>query len=599
MVNESKEKRHQYRLGIIGNCSYMAHIDDQARVAWLCWPRFDSSFVFGRLLDPEKGGEFSIITQETLISSEQRYIENTNVLQTELKASDGILRVTDFAPRFRRYERPFRPLMLIRKLETLEGDPKVKIVCHPKGDYGKTSPDIYLASNHIRYSGLEGTVRLWSNISLHYIASEKYQSVSEPTYLLLTWGLPLEGRLESTLEEYLRETIDYWQTWVRHCSIGKFYQDQVIRSALVLKIHQFEDTGAIIASGTTSLPESPGSGRNWDYRYCWLRDTYYTLMAFNQLAHFDEMEGFARFVENIAISETGRYSPLYDIVGNPHAPEEIMSLKGYLGNQPVRVGNAAVDHIQNDVYGQILLALLPLYIDRRFPKQFRTTSRKLIGRLLDAIDQTIEEPDASLWEFREFSVYHCYTYLFHWAGSKAAVKMGQALGDHEMVRRARRLVARSARKVEACYDPKRKCYTQGIGRKELDASTLQLIAMSYLDPASERAKNHLLAIEKELGCGGGLIFRYTHLDDFGKPEIAFLVCGFWYVEALTLAGRVDDAIHAFESLLKHSNHLGLLSEDVLPANESQWGNFPQTYSHVGLINAAFRISDSLGYPDFF
>jgi GH15 family glucan-1,4-alpha-glucosidase len=577
----------------------MAHINQVADVVWLCWPQFDSSFIFGSLMDDEKGGEFSIRPEDGNFTNSQSYIENSNVLVTTFEYGEGKFRVIDYAPRFYQYERNYKPLMLIRKIEPLSGSPRVKVKCKPVGRYGELVPEIYQGSSHIRYMGLEQQVRLTTNIPLNFIMDESSFVLNEEKYLVLTYGIPLEAPLEETSEEFLRKTIKYWQDWVKSTSIGSFYQEQIIRSALCLKIHQFEDTGAIIAAGTTSLPESPGSGRNWDYRYCWLRDTFYILNAFQNVGHFEELERYFHFIENITINEQDRYQPLYSITGKKKLEEKIVPLKGYgENNSPVRIGNQAYTHIQNDVYGQVLVALLPLYVDVRFSEGGRYYSQRLISHTLKKIEDTMNEPDAGLWEFRHFAQEHCYTFLFHWAGACSAYKIGKFFKNQEIISQAEKLIKWSSEKIESCYDAERGVYTQAVGTKNLDASTIQLITMNYLDPNSERARRHLQVLEEGLKTPEGLFYRYKHADDFGEPETTFLICAYWYVEALACVGRLDDAIREFEKLLRFQNHLGLLSEDVEAVSGSQWGNFPQAYSHVGQLNAAFRISKRLDYPFF-
>jgi GH15 family glucan-1,4-alpha-glucosidase len=264
----------------------------------------------------------------------------------------------------------------------------------------------------------------------------------------------------------------------------------------------------------------------------------------------------------------------------------------------VRIGNDAYTHVQNDVYGQVLVALLPLYVDQRFVDPERTNPEALMYEALGLIRATMDMPDAGLWEFRNLAQYHCYTYLFHWAGSHAARKVARTLGNAAMESLATELNEEAARRIEQCYSPELGAYTNAIGSPHLDASTLQLILMGYLDPHSEKARRHLEALEKDLKTKEGLFYRYRHADDFGTPETTFLICSFWYVEALAVVGRVDDAIREFEKLIGYTNHLGLLSEDVDAKTGSQWGNFPQAYSHVGLMNAAYRIAKKLDRPGF-
>jgi GH15 family glucan-1,4-alpha-glucosidase len=588
---------HQYNLGIIGNCSYIGYIDTSAAVRWLCMPRFDSSFLFGSLLDDAKGGEFSITPELPDHKTRQYYIPNTNVLATEFTTPLGKFRVIDCAPRFSHYERYFKPLMLVRKIEIIEGSPVIRVRCRPVGDYGNLIPEKVIGSNHISFLNLGMHARLTTDISLNYILEEQSFVLDQNHYLVFTYGEPLEAPLKTTAEDFINKTVRYWQTWTKATYVTDFYQDEIIRSALVLKLHQFEDTGGIIASGTTSLPEHNGSERTWDYRYCWFRDSYYTLKAFNEMGHFDELESYFEFIQNILMRESDRIQPLYSITGQKELDEISLPLKGYLGNVPVRIGNKAYLQIQNDVYGQVLVGLLPLFIDKRLSFSRKHAYKPLVERLLDWIEKTFFEPDAGLWEFRNLKQVHTYTLLFHWAGCKSAMKIAKVMGDNELYKKADKLEKIAVDSIEKCYDEKRGVYTQAMGSPHLDASTLKMITMNYLDPNSEKARRHLAALEGELKTEQGLFYRYVHSDDFGKPEATFLVCAFWYVDALACVGRVADAKKTLDNILTFANHLGIFSEDV-GLDGSQWGNFPQTYSHVGLINSAFRISKKLDLPNF-
>ncbi|TKC56156.1 glycoside hydrolase family 15 protein [Pedobacter hiemivivus] len=591
-------ERHAYQTGIIGNCAYLAHVNKNTNIDWLCWPRFDSSFVFGGLLDKDKGGEFSVLPHGEY-TSRQYYMENTNVICTEISNPEGKYRVTDFAPRFYQFERYYKPLMLIRKIEALDGNPRVRVTCKPVYEYGGKKQRGSRGSNHIEFTGADEDMQLSTNISLSYIEDGKYFALNEPKYLILTYGHELDAPIIGTAERFLRETIKYWRLWIKHSTIAGFYQSYVIRSALTLKIHQYEDTGAIIAASTTSLPESQGSGRNWDYRYCWMRDTYYVITSLNHIGHFEEMERYFNYITDISFRDDERYQPLFGIAGERVLTErKLRNLKGYLGNKPVRVGNQAYEHIQNDIYGQVLVSMLPLYTDRRFIYSERQDSEKWLDYLLKKIERTIDEKDAGIWEFRSIANTHCYTNLFQWAGANAALKMAKTIGNKPFEDRAQILIDKAAKHIEDCYDPVRKVYNHAVGSTNLDASTLQLILMNYLDPESQRAKDHLIALENELKTENGLFYRYLHKDDFGKPKTTFLICAFWYVEALACVGRLQDAIREFESIIKYANHLLLFSEDVDEVDGSQWGNFPQAYSHVGLMNAAHRIAIKLDRPVF-
>ena len=589
-------KKHTYDFGLLGNCSFLALIGKDTNVEWMCLPRFDSSFTFGRLLAGEKGGEFSVKPAADQFKSQQSYVQNTNILETEISTNNGSYKVTDLAPRFFQHERYYRPLMLIRKVEPIEGFPEVIINCKPVGKYGEQQLTQETGSNHIRYNGLEETLRLSTDIPLNYLKTNGSFVLTKTHYLIFTYGVPLEGPIAETAENFLARTKEYWQKWVKSTSIGTLYQSQVIRSALTLKICQYEDTGAIIASPTSSLPESPGSTRNWDYRFCWMRDTFYTLNAFNNIGHFEEMEKYFAFITNIPLKNSKRIQPLYGIGGEGKLTEIELPLEGYLQNKPVRVGNDAYTHIQNDVYGQILLAILPLYIDSRFKDNPAANSDAMLRTVLDKMALTINEADAGIWEFRNKADHHAYTNLFQWAGGQAAEKMARLLKKDDLIEQALQIKNKAAEWIEKCYLPQQKAYGQGTHFKHMDASTLQMIIMQYLPHQSQKAKDHLKALEHDLKAGKGLFYRYRVADDFGQPETTFLICGFWYAEALACVGRVDDAMEAFEELLTYSNHLGLLSEDVNEKDGSMWGNFPQAYSHVGLVNAATRINSRLEKP---
>ena len=589
---------HKYNLGIIGNCSYIGYIDLQANIKWLCMPRFDSSFIFGSLLDENDGGEFSVKPANDDFSSTQYYIENTNILITEFSSYDGKFRVIDFAPRFYQYSRYFKPLMICRKIELIEGRPSIVVCCEPVGNYGKIKPETVVGSNHIRFLIIGDQIRLTTNIPLTTITQKKAFVLSENKHLVFTYGDPLEAELEETVENFLIKTKKYWRGWIKSTSIPDIYQKEIIRSALVLKLHQYEDTGGIIASGTTSLPEFDKSTRNWDYRYTWIRDSYYTLTAFNSIGHFEELEKYFQFIENIIAHEDHFIQPLYSITGEKKLVERLLDLEGYLKNAPVRIGNDAYRQIQHDVYGQLLISIAPIYTDQRLSAGGKHRTLKIVEVLLDLIEEIIDEPDSGIWEFRNKKQHHCYTYLFHWAGGKAAMKISKMMNDASLYGKAESIVNKAAIGIEKCYDTELHAYTQAIGVKHMDASTLKLITLNYLSPGSEKAKKHLLAIERSLKTEQGLIYRYLHEDDFGKPETTFLVCSFWYVESLACVGRLDEAIKTFENLLQYSNPLGLFSEDV-DIHGGQWGNFPQTYSHVGLMNSAFRISKKRDLPLFF
>ncbi len=577
-------------LGIVGNCQYSALIDAQAKVVWLCWPRLDSGSVFGSLIDEEKGGYFSILPGERDFSSQQEYVRNTNILRTEFTTQRGKFEVMDFAPRYSLQETRFRPTQLIRCVRPISGESSIQVDCTPRYMYGAVTPDVRWESHHVEFEGFPEPLRLSTNAPLAYLREKRSFFLMKPIYLALSWGTPMETPLEETCEAYFNKTKKYWRLWVKHCALPSVYQEEVIRSALVLKLHQYEDTGAIIAATTTSLPEADGSTRNWDYRFCWLRDAYFSLSALGRLGKFEEMEEFVAYLRNIiARTKPERLQPVYGISGESELTEIILeTVSGYRGNQPVRIGNQAYQHIQNDIYGEMILAISPLFLDERFVGDM--APMHLIEILVDFIGKMLEVPDAGPWEFRGKEQVHSFSVLMHYLGAKKAEQIALRHDRSDLAEKASAIAKRSAQILdEECWDQEARCYRQAPNTSHLDASLFAIINLPYQFPTLRHAHEHLQALEKGLVDEKGLVYRYLHADDFGKPTTTFTVCGLWYVEALARLGYLEKARKTFDFYMGLRNHLGLLSEDIDPVTLQQWGNFPQTYSHVGIINAAFEI----------
>jgi GH15 family glucan-1,4-alpha-glucosidase len=483
--------------------------------------------------------------------------------------------------------------MLVRILRPLDGEPRARVRCRPTYEYGLDEIGRWRASNHIEFTGFPTPVRLTTNVPLTYVEDERPFLLEHDRHLVLTWGEPLEAGLEETAERFLERTLDYWRRWVKGTRVPRDYQQEVVRSALALKLHQYEDTGALLAATTTSLPEHPGSGRTWDYRFCWLRDAYFTLNALERLGHSEEMEHFLEYLRNLCEEREGVLQPAYRINGDSNADERILEhLSGFDGDGPVRIGNQAFEHVQNDVYGEMVLAVSRLFLDARFVGEVpRHTAVDMIEGLLDQMDRRLEEPDAGLWEFRGKTRLHSFSVLMHWAGARRAAEVFDALDAPEHAQRARSIEARARVVLESqCWDEEVGALTQVAGEPQLDAAMLLAVHLGFFGDDEERASRHVDAIRSALSVNGSLLRRYAVRDDFGHMEAAFTVCTFWLVEALALIGRADEAKELFDRLLSLDNGLGLYSEDILPDTLEQSGNFPQTYSHVGLINAAFRLS---------
>ncbi len=583
-----------YNSGLIGNCQVSALVASSGSIDWLCMPRPDSEPIFGRLLDPQ-GGNFSIeFASSEGVKSDQYYLDNTNVLVTEMEDSQGArFRVTDFCPRFEQFGRMFRPLSIIRIVEPLKGTPMIRVSCQPVNGWKKEPVTSALGSNHLRYDMHQDSLRVTTNMPLTYLSEHTPFILKEKTYFAVTWGTPIQDDLPEMCERFLLHTRDYWRIWVKHCSIPTLFQKEVIRSALTLKLHVFEDTGAILAALTTSLPEEPGSQRNWDYRFCWLRDSYFVLSAFHNLGHFEEMEGFLRFLLNIAIrneeAET-RLAPVYNLNQSLPLPEMIHeNWRGFDGSGFVRSNNQAAEHVQNDVYGEMVLTLSPIFFDERFRHLRTTEHQELMAYLGRRCAKTISQPDAGLWEVRDGWQEHTFSNLMCWAGLERIERI-QNLGYLKNFQlNAKEAKERAEKAVMAAI--KDGVLRNGPNDDTLD-SALALVPLLRF-PQEEVSAKTIAEIRRALaanGKDGAFLYRYLRNDDFGTPHSAFVICSFWVAQGLAALGRFEESREMLKKILPAANSLGLYAEHYLAGTNTQLGNFPQAYSHVGLINAAFAAS---------
>jgi len=576
-------------LGLIGNCQFSALVENTGAVVWCCLPRFDSEPVFSTLLDHERGGRFAIEPAEGG-RGRQCYLENTNVLETRFSTSSGDFRVLDFAPRFLQYERAFRPTQLFRIVEPLSGTPRIRVDCRPRLGWSKAAPVELQGSNHVRYEGFDSPLRLTTDIPLAYLGGQGF-ALTERRHLALTWGPPIEEPLPPLCDRFLGETIRYWQRWVKHCSIPPLYQRHVIRSALALKLHCFEGTGAIVAAMTTSIPEAPGSGRTWDYRYCWLRDAYYALEAFRLLGHFEERENFVQYLLNLASATPDlKLAPLYRVDGTSSLEERVLhDWPGFGGDGPVRVGNGAAEQAQNDIFGEMVLALAPIFLDERFSAERSKATLHLLERLARKAIAVAGTPDAGIWEYRTEAKPQTFSSLMCWA---AADRMAKVAALHAPAAEAEfRSGAERIRDeiVARAWSRELGSFAATYGDGTLDASLLQMASLGLLPPEDPRLHATVDAIRDGLSRDGWL-YRYRLDDGFGAPEVAFTICTFWLVEALEAIGRREEARAVMDRVHTAVSPLGLLSEDYETTTLRMWGNFPQAYSHVGLIHAAFAAS---------
>ncbi|MET3118499.1 GH15 family glucan-1,4-alpha-glucosidase [Undibacterium sp. GrIS 1.8] len=583
-------------LGLIGNSRTSALIDQKASIVWWCFPVFDSDPICCTLLqkqDPENASGLIDIQLGDAILVKQEYERNSAILSSLFADPAGnSFEVIDFAPRFRMHGRLFSPSMLVRIIRVVSGRPRIALRIRPTINYGQERAEVRSGTHHISYLGGEAPMRLTTDASISAILTERPFFLQDSLTLMMGPDETVNGSPHDVGRSFYEQTLDYWQNWVRNLAIPFEWQDVVIRAAITLKLNAFDDTGAIIAAVTTSIPEAANSGRNWDYRYCWLRDAYFVINALNRLGATATMERYLGYILNIiADTRDTPMQPVYGIRREATLTENIApALAGYRGMGPVRVGNLAYNQIQNDVFGAAIMASTHAFFDMRLA---RPADRKIFDDLERLGDQAIlsyNTPDAGIWELRGSKRVHTFSSIMCWA---ACDRLASIAGQLKLADRAHYWSSNASKMhhniCEAAWNPAMQSFVSTFGGEHLDASLLLMAEFQFLPATDPRFISTVNKIGTVLRRGDFLL-RYDEEDDFGKPETAFLVCTLWWILALAQIGEKVQARELFEKVLTHRNPLGLLAEDVAPETGELWGNFPQTYSMVGLIQCASRLS---------
>lgn len=585
--------------GLIGNCQTAALVSKTGSIEWACMPTFESPSVFARLLDGTRGGFFAVEPVGEYTVTQQTYLRNTNILETTFEGIENgqpwSFKVTDFMPRWdqgvgRTY---YCPCEINRLVEVLQGTPQVIIRFDPRFNYdrGETQLGVYDPWTLLAMQG-EERLFLASNLPARQILDQTPVSLGEDLFFALSYQKPIPSPTLGMVQGQLQRTTTYWRRWVTHCYLPKNYQAVILRSALTLKLLYFQETGAFIAAPTTSLPEIVGGNRTWDYRFCWLRDSYFIISALLKVAHFEETEGFIAYLKGIMLQRAQYVRPMYTIQGKV-VPEEITldHLDGYYGSKPVRVGNNATTHYQNDVYGEMMLSLYPLFTDERIVRGDTEELWGIVKRWVTMCIKKFDETDNGIWEFRNYPRHYTFSKLLCWVALDRGAKIAKKIKKESTAHRWGKIARAMKREIlEKAWNPDVGAFTQAYGSHHLDASTLLMGVLGFIDPADPRMRATVLLSEEKL-MNKGLAFRYTNEDDFGKPENAFSICTFWLIDALILIGETDRARRYFENILGYANHLGLFSEDINPTTGEMTGNFPQGYTHVAIINTAMLLAD--------
>jgi GH15 family glucan-1,4-alpha-glucosidase len=586
-------------LGLIGNSRTSALIDRQARIVWWCYPHFDSNPMCCSLLRPvpsEAAPEAFGFTDVLFPDSHtvrQVYQRNSAILQTRMEDSAGnLIDIIDFAPRFYRHGRMFAPAMLVRIIKRVSGRPRIGVRMRPALNYGADRAAVRCGAHHTTYYGGAQSMRVTTDAAVTALTEEKLFFLHDSVTLLMGLDETVDGTPSEVGRSFYESTMAYWQRWVRNLAIPFEWQDVVIRAAITLKLNAFDDTGAIVAAVTTSIPESANSGRNWDYRYCWLRDAYFVVNALNQLGVTATMQRYLEYILNlIADSRDMPLQPVYGIRRETQLDETLAeNLPGYLGMGPVRVGNQAWHQVQNDVFGAAILASTHAFFDSRLERPAGRQMFADLERLGQQAIRVYQQVDAGIWELRGSQRIHTFSSLMCWAACDRLAAIATRLN---LKQRALYWCKEAAtiRKVimQHAWNSKLGSFVSTFDGDRLDASLLLMSELQFVEPDDPRFIGTLRAVEKHLQRGDFLL-RYDEEDDFGRPDSAFIVCTFWWILALANTGETSRARKLFENILRCRNHLGLLSEDVSIDGSELWGNFPQTYSMVGLIQCATRLS---------
>ncbi|MFC2954099.1 glycoside hydrolase family 15 protein [Marinicaulis aureus] len=590
MTEQTKTGKPNLDLGIIGNGTIAALIDSDASVVWMCLPRFDGEPVFNTLVGGGGAFEVKLAGQS---KTRQRYIKNTAVIETILEADDGsAIAITDFAPRFFDKGRTFRPASIVRRIRPIAGMPKISISLHAQSNRGAMDISPVRGVSHIRYKNDHAGFRVTTDAPVSYIIAEREFVLDREINFILGPDESLSDNPAVIAAEWEKRTAEGWRAWSRRLAAPPVWQEAVIRAAITLKLCVYEETGGIVAALTTSIPEHGGSERNWDYRFCWLRDAYFTVNALNRLSAVGTLEHYLAYLRNaVAHTKGGHIQPVYGISLEEDLKEEIAAdLKGYRTMGPVRFGNQAAEHIQHDVYGHVVLGASQAFFDERLFAQageLEFEQFELVGERAYSVYNT---PDAGIWEYRGRADVHTSSAIMCWAACDRLSKIADHLGRDDRAAYWRgRADAMHAVILKEAWNEERGAFTGAFGGEDLDASVLLMAEIGFIDPADPRYVATVERIDDELR-EGYHVYRYRAEDDFGKPQTAFTACTFWHIDALARIGRKDEARAMFEDVLAHRNHLGILSEDIDVAKGELWGNFPQTYSMAGIINAAARLS---------
>lgn len=580
--------------GIIGNCLTTALVSKSGSIDWCCMPKFDSPSIFAKLLDPNIGGSFGFEVDDGYVIS-QRYLPKTNILITKFESPEAAFEVRDFMPRY--YEdsgKIHTPLSIIRYVALLKGTPKFRVVYDPKIGYAKEETISRIKDNYIKSHTIEGmydSVYLYSNFNYDKILNREELTLEEDSYFLVSYYEKLLPQsIDRCFLQYQR-TYAYWLNWTEKTTHYQNYNREIRRSALVLKLLTYEKSGAVLAAATTSLPETIGEVRNWDYRFCWIRDASMVLRVLFELGHVDSAQKFMNFIIDTVPNKGDKMQIMYGINGESKLQEFTLNhLAGYENSKPVRIGNAAYIQKQNDIFGILTEIIYQQFLYFKNTLEHSEELWTIVTHIVHVVSQNWMKPDKGIWEHRAEDRHFTFSKLLCWVAVDRAIKIANLIHKTSMLEEWECLRKQIESDIHTNgWNEKVGAYTQSYSSDALDASILLMENYGFIEAKNPRYISTVKAIENEL-CQDGLMYRYKNRDDFGIPSSSFTICTFWFINSLYKIGEKSKAHKYFKQVLSYSNHLGLFSEDIDFKSKRLLGNFPQAYSHLALIETAMIFS---------
>lgn len=588
--------------GVIGNCKTAALVSKRGSIDWLCLPSFDSHSVFSKILDNEIGGSFSIEVSDDYAVS-QKYVRGTNILCTTFKSEEGSFKVYDFMPRYRTSATEYYiPSEIYRYIRLQDGKPRFRVKYNPVMNYARDTASHHKCGEFIKtFSSRDkkDNIYLYSGIDFDKILNSEEIALEKDEFLLLSYNQKLIPINTERVDLEYQRTKVYWQNWDNRSKKFYRYNDIISRSLLILKLMSYQDSGAVIAAVTTSIPETIGEVRNWDYRFCWIRDASMSIETILRMGHQSAAKRFMGFIKSILKTKSDSFQIMYGIDGSKVLKEEILlHLSGYENSAPVRIGNAAYSQRQNDSLGYLMDVIYNYYL--YFPGTLDEIEAmwEIVKSIVKTICAEWRNTDQSIWEFRNTEKHFVFSKIMCWVALDRAINIASILGKEGLKERWQSEADKIKEDVlTRGWNSEIESFTQAYGTSDMDSSLLLMEQYGFIKADDEKYIKTVKRIKTEL-LKDGLMFRYKNKDDFGEPSSAFTICTFWLVRALFVIGEKDEALEIFNQLLTYSNHLGLFSEDLDFTTKRQLGNFPQAYSHLALINTATLFTEEKPFSKF-